>query len=359
MIICVAGDPGGSRAVLPVAIALHNAGETLCIPGHGFLGRELPEELLEYLCDKELAESKIAHSKALVFGSSTDDVFPLSLARKAKALEIPVIHILDSWSTYKQRLCTDKLPMLVPDLYTAIDEFALDGAIAEGVPQSCLQVTGHPGMAMAYESITQLGISEKRKAAQKLGVPTNRLHIAFVNEPFRTIFGTEVTNENHPGFIEEDVLARFVEALRQFLKDVYVSVLPHPKQNPDEVSQLWEKVRGGVSGRVLHLDMGRDVLGTVSGVAGMASILLYEAWLLGLPVLSMQPNCRFPSMRRFEFLDEIHYTKHMENITQTTVSWLEQCQQQGVSTPRSDMFLHKNAPMTIASLVQQHISRII
>ena len=45
MILCAAGDPGDSKAILPVIDELERRRVPYAVLDHGFLGRDLPERL--------------------------------------------------------------------------------------------------------------------------------------------------------------------------------------------------------------------------------------------------------------------------------------------------------------------------
>lgn len=350
MILCAAGDPGGSRAILAVAEILFRHGETVRIPRHGTLGKEVPASMAGCLCDANEAFDFLPRCKALVFGSSTHDAWPLALARAAKAKGVVVMHVLDNWSSYMKRLCTDGLPPLLPDLYTAIDEESRRGAEAEGIPAASLVVAGHPGLADAADALERLVLQGRTGCA-------GPLHVAFVCEPFAMVFGRDCRVQGHPGFTEETVLESFAAALAPSAQDVRVYLLPHPKQRPEDIARLWDKVRGPLEGKVLNLPRGRDVLSMVSGVAGMASILLYEAWLGGFPVLSMQPDCRLPALRRFASLQDVAYTDKESAIPAITAGWLAQCRQTA-PRPRHELFLHKAAPRNVMEILLNRIRNI-
>lgn len=348
MIICVAGDPGGSRAVFPLAEALSQHGETVRIPRHGTLARELPPRMADCLCEEGEAFELLPQCRAFIFGSSTHDAWPLALARAAKAHGAIIMHVLDNWSSYLERLCTDGLPPLMPEIYTAIDEESRSDAISAGIPPDKLVITGHPGLATAADAVEAM----LRRGTHS--APNGQLNIAFICEPFSMVFGRDCHVKGHPGFTEESVLASLVAALIPLVKEkkIFLYLLPHPKQRREDVVRLWEIVRGPLDGSVLSLPQGRDILGMVSGVAGMASILLYEAWIGGLPVLSVQPGCRMPAMRRFASLKGICYTDTDKGVPNMVKEWLEQCRH-AAPAPRPELLLHKDAPRKAMEILLQ------
>lgn len=348
MIFCAAGDPGGSRALLPVIETLANEAMPCTVLEHGFLGTELPAAFRHRLCPPEEAEQTLERCRAFLFGSSACDTVPLTLARLADAKGIPVVHVLDNWGTYLGRLCTDGLAPLVPAVYAVLDEEARRGALAEGVPESCLVVSGHPGMAETARVLDGLLTTRQTAFATRHG----QVHIAFVNEPFASVLGTDITAPNHPGFTEDRVLAAFCQALQPMAGNIFVSVLPHPKQDEEIVNSLWQHVRGDLQGRVTPPGRGREILAEIDGVAGMASILLYEAWLCGIPVLALQPQCKLDSMRRFALLAGIDYSNDWLTVPPCIKHWLSRCAAGIVGPSRPELALHADAPMRIAKILR-------
>jgi hypothetical protein len=234
-----------------------------------------------------------------------------------------------------------------------MDETARQGALAEGIPESCLLVTGHPAFAEFSEELRMLSRCERRMAANRLNLPADKLNLAFVSEPFRQVFGENTCAPDHPGFTTERVLASFAMALAPYAGRIHLAILPHPKQNAVEVGKLWERVRGNLAGGVVSLNRGRDILPALDGIAGMASILLYEAWLGGLPVLSLQPGCSVKDLQRFALLDGIEYVATEEAIPAATAAWLTRCRLGERKNARPELALHQAAPGKIADLVLQ------
>lgn len=354
MIFCAAGDPGGSKAILPIIDELVRRNIPCRVLAHGFLGKELPEQYEDMLFSPEVMVRHLASCAAYLFGSSTNDIVPLSLARKAKCMGKPVFHVLDNWSSYSARLTTDGKEFLVPDVYAVMDEAAAQGAAAEGVPLRCLVVTGHPGFAEIAPTLRVLLEGERQAAASRLGLPVDKWRIAFICEPFAEVFGSDTTRHGHPGFTEETVLSAFSSALAPYADQVYLALLPHPKQSEAAVEALWKQNKGSLQGRVVRLPQGRDILPAVNGVAGMASILLYEAWMAGLPVVAIQPDCRIPALKRFALFEGIAYTNSLKKTAQVVDLWLKKCAAQEQGQVRPELKTHEGAPAMIVDLLLQH-----
>lgn len=345
MIICAAGDPGGSRAVMQVILQMEKERLAYIVLDHGYLGKELPKELRQYLRPWEIVSKGLREAGTFLFGSSVRDSVPLKLARQAQRSGVPVAHILDNWSAYMSRLCTDGQKPLIPDVYAVPDEIAREAAAAEGVPSHCLVVTGHPCMGRP-EPLR--GISKKDSIIQ----------IAFISEPFSMIFGHDLKAPRHPGFTEQSVFAQFCDCLRPFGDTMFMYILPHPKQNAASVKDLWEDCAHGLKGRVCEAGMGSAMLGKVDGVAGMASILLYEAWLSGMPCLCMQPGSQALDLRRFALLDDIFYSDAINTMDKTVERWFARCSARMEFIPRPEAELHRRSAEKITSVLKMLERRV-
>ncbi|WP_051257856.1 hypothetical protein [Desulfovibrio cuneatus] len=355
MILFAAGDPGGSRALAPILHELCGSNRPFAVVNHGFLGKELPKEFIPYRIEPDAVASLMPQAQAFVFGSSVSDPYPLHLARLARSHNVPVIHVLDNWASYSARLCTDGQAMLLPDVYAVMDEDAKAAAMAQGIPEQCLAVTGHPGLAIVAKHLQSSLFQTQQAAKAHFGLPQEKLCLAFVCEPFHAIFGADVTAPGHPGFTDHTVLHAFAQALLPYAGTVHIALLPHPKQTTHEVATLWDATCSSLGGTVIHATQGRDVLQAVNGVAGMASILLYEAWLMGLPVLSMQPGVRLEALQRFAFLDGLCYTQNVQELPKMVANWVAQCSAQRALHPRPELALHAAAPAKLVALILSFI----
>ena len=280
-ILFAAGDPGGANAVRPVLSALAARNHPIAVLDHGGLALGLPPSVPVVAADFRF--------DALCFGTSLKDAVPLAAARAARDRGLPVLSILDNWVNYRSRLATDGLPPLIPDIYAVMDQKAKDEAVAEGIPAQCIAVTGHPNLAslsVDAERATGPWVQDFR---QSLGLGVNGRGLAvFVNEPVTQDQGDGPHNPLWRGYTEATALAELAAGLEGAPIDV--AIIPHPRDDLAQVAALWARVQGGCRGRVVAGINGRDAVLAADRVAGMASILLYESWLVGRPTLSLQPG---------------------------------------------------------------------
>lgn len=348
MILFVAGDPGGSRAILPVAQAFLNSGREVAIVDHGVLGTEAPKHMLDFVLSENTALENIPNFKAVIFGSSVSDPFPLDLARKAQRFGAVITHVLDNWSFYIERLQTDGLPPMFPDIYTVIDETARLQAIEAGIPEKIIKITGQPALAVTTGDIEE--IFNKSKGVTTRAGKNRALNLGFISEPFVRVFGHDVTIKNHPGFTEESVLLQIIEALNALDANVFLNILPHPKQDAEDLRKLLMESKGNIRGCVFSKPMGSSIFPELDGVIGMASILFYQAWLGGLPAFCVQPNCQLEFMKRYRLLEDVCVADCYDSIPSKMEAFLDLCANH-TPTFRKDLFLHKCAPQNIMKLL--------
>ena len=113
----------------------------------------------------------------------------------------------------------------------------------------------------------------------------------FVSEPVEMDQGGKDSFPEYRGYTEKEVLPLFCQAAQPFADELFLLIAPHPREDGSALERLWREHRGCLEGRILAAGEGREAAFSSFGVAGMASVLLYESWLLGLPVLS-QPGVR-------------------------------------------------------------------
>lgn len=363
-VMFASGDIGGARALLPVMELCERKSLHFLMFEHGYIVSEAPKRwgkvFLGDGMDRAAAESLFKRNKigVIVFASSVKDAIPLTLARWARELNIPVIHVLDNWTGYRRRMEKDGLPAFMPDVYTAIDDLAFEEAIKDGIDKSILKITGQPALASLFREYRSRGGIDMGTERKRVGFDPEKPLIVFVSEPVEDDQGASLASAEFRGYTEKRVLRLFCEALQPHSEEIEIGLLPHPREDKDRLLMLWDKCRGSLAGKLLHLDTGRESLFLADAVAGMASILLYEAWLLGKPVISLQPGLRHKQLRMLQKRNGVVFVDSYERMISSLASWVTTIQTGNWTALGPEAQLHEKAPENIFRLVEKFLNQI-
>lgn len=353
LLLFAAADPGGANAVLPVVDTLAARGRNVAIVDHGFLGRNALAGWHRLVPpDGESLEDWLRRYGAggLCFGTSLADHLPLALARGARRSGLPVACVLDNWMNYRARLEMDGGGLLVPDLYAVMDAKAHDEAVADGVPESCLKISGHPGLAGLAHEIAAADGTWCQAVRERLGLGLDgRQLLVFVGEPVAHDQGTGPETPGWRGYTERDVLPLLCRALQPVAENLDLAILPHPRDDLEALDVLWTTSRGRLAGKVLRGASGRQVVLAADRVAGMASILLYEAWLQGKPALSLQPGLVRPDLAAAVTRDGLVLVTERAGVDAAVGRWLAEAG----GLVRPDCRMHGEAPARLADLLDE------
>lgn len=275
--LAVARDPGAAAALAPVIrtgpIAVVGVG-----PARAHFGR------LGIVCDgpsddddpDEVVRSiERIDPEVLLTGTSLRVKRDALWWEAARGRSIPTVAVLDHWSRYKERFTEEVAFDRLPDLIAVMDESARSRMATLGCPIERLVVTGQP----AFDELLEGGVGDRAGARQKWGLSGDGRTVLFVSEPLVKDMAPR------PLFTEHAVLELLLQAVADM--PVRVVVRPHPRESREVVA-----VAVAASTRDAVLDPGLANAMALAGadtVVGISSILLLEAALAGLPVLSIQP----------------------------------------------------------------------
>ncbi len=329
-IMFAAGDVGGARAILPVAQLAHAHSHDVTCLAHGTLLHEGSADWrwLDYSDAVEVSR----HSDIVIYATSVNDYKAVELARAAQLAGVPCLHVLDNWSSYRERIQT-----LLPQGYAVMDELAFNEAVSAGVPDNILHVTGHPDLAkLAIEGSLLPG-------------PTDNLSLLFVSEPAANDGRLE-----QAGYDESLVTQRFIAALDSMApENTTLRVVPHPRENRGVVEErmvsLCANLTKPLSWSIVDAKDVRKSLHSATHVVGMSSILLYESWLLGLPTLSLQPQVKQAFKSSFVGRARLLVHETNDDFCSSVSHWLSMRSDK----KNQDLFQHKNAAISILKLAEQ------
>lgn len=351
-VLVIAGDIGGARAILPALAELDRRRAPFVIADHRTLAEEAngrwPRVTLPN--DDGLPGHLKSHYSCCVFGTSVRDPLPLHVARIAESGGLPSIAVLDNWMSYRMRLETDGRLMLVPRAYAVMDELARTEAIADGVPASCLRVVGHPGLQGLSQEY------DEHLATARASMPARvRVRVVFISEPAEKDQGADDSQPTFRGYTEKTVLSLLSENLQAFHERVEVALVPHPRENAEDLERHWVQCRGKLIGGLMQAPRGRDAVFQADAVSGMSSLLLFEGLLIGKPVLSLQPGLRVPHLDFLRKKGVRHFVTEAAAAPQAVRDWMADA----TTTPpkavrHPELALHEHAVANLADLVTLH-----
>jgi hypothetical protein len=356
-ILAVSGDPGGARTLQPVLLCLAKKGIPFAIVRHRFLDAEAPSELQRVAPPDSNTSDHMAWFKetgctAVIFTSSIDDKLPLSIARSAKLSGMPVVHILDHWSYYTERLQTGNAPRLIPTIYMVMDEVAYNEAESQGIPKEILKITGHPSLSTLISEREEFLTLSPIQHLKRLGFSADKKLLVFISEPIERYANTCYV-PNSKEYNEKTVLFRLCNGLQKFSSDIQIGLVPHPREDVQGLLEAWNHCRGSLDGHLLRLPKGRQTLFLADGVLGMNSILMYEAWLLGKPLLSVQPCESREDIINILKKEGIFYILNGEDGQRTIIKFLSEVNEKhGKIANRSELEFHKDAPERVVQCIE-------
>jgi len=356
-ILAVSGDIGGARAVIGVLEKLSADQIPFSFVDNGFLSKEAPaswNKVPAVLEGSDSLKNMFADGcfETLIFTSSVKDVLPLRIARLAKEYGLKVIHLLDNWMNYKRRLEMDSYDALVPDTYVVMDDLAFQEACDDGIPLEILTIAGQPALASLANAFKNHNNDKKRENFQRLGLDLRKKLIVFISEPAEADQGSCIQDPCYRGYTEKKVISELCRNMQEYSSKYQLGIAAHPREDIDGLEKIWQQSRGQLQGGVLNDVAGREAVILADGVAGMASILLYEAWLINRPVISLQPGLRNQQLATIKKRSGVFSITDNSDWHSTIDSWLDKVDtSSGFDGIKNDLKLHMNAAEKIAAIV--------
>lgn len=362
-ILFASGDVGGARALLPVMRCCERTSTPFAVLANGHILSEIPGKWntvrLSELSDIPKIRGYYQENNigVLVFSSSVKDSSPLWLARWTKNIGIPVIHVLDSWSQYRQRMEMGSWPALKPDVYAVMDDLAYSEARKNGIDPSSLKVTGQPALSHLLEEFHRFQQNNTLSSHRSTFHNQEKKIILFISEPVGADQGQDDSYPLFRGYTEKSVIQHFLHSIHPLSDSVYIGILPHPREKKDALEKIWQNHRGNLQGRILTPTHARKSLFLAHGIAGMASVMLYEGWLLGKPVISLQPGLRLDPLRMFEKRKGIDFVDSLNSFSEVLTKWIESIPSEKKMLCRPDMALHKKAPENVFAIIEKMLEK--
>lgn len=352
-LLFAAGDVGGARAILPIAQQAASRGDQVSAFAHGVFQAEGDDAWtwLDYSAACQIRPD------ALIYATSVSDPLAFQCALAARAKNIPIVHVLDNWSLYGARLegvdSAGNQQNLIPDIYAVMDDIAFLGAQQDNVPDAILRVTGHPGLAKLDAEKVELA-----------GPDETGLNILFISEPACQDSGSYDAPDGR-GYDEVLVSDLFAQTLAAVLANApddtpaELWIAPHPRESRADVTARWNTLgdqierlsRRRVKVGIVSPGGVRIALHGASHVVGMSSLLLYEAWLLERPTLSIQPDLRWPHLSVIGRRQGVQLCCSKGDILQMMQTWI--VDRSPIGSGKLSRTAHKDAAKTILNITHE------
>ena len=359
-LLAVSGDPGGARALQIVLKYFFERYKPFIVVDHGFLGQEAPQNWPRIAPDMDDAESKLhEYFKkgvffAFIFTSSVTDIVPLRLARMARRFGVPIIHLLDHWGNYAKRLEIDGEPRLIPDIYAVMDDLAFSEAVQDGIPTNVLRITGHPRLSGLADEWDKFRHNSQEKLKNKALLSSDKFLIIFFSEPIEQDVETGNFTKWIGKYTEKDVLKWLCDYFQPYSESVQLGIVPHPREYSQDLEEVWKNSCQKLEGGLFSCTDSREALFLADGVVGINAILLYEAWLLGRPVLSVQIGFSRSDICSILLQKEIIFVTDSAQWKKKVWSFTQEIQSKSRLNSRTpDLEFHNNALENISMCIDE------
>jgi hypothetical protein len=302
VVAAVCGDAGGAAALLPVLQHLNEQNQVIIhafaythgermLRTAGFTVESIPVDASASWIKERLT----ATNARLLLAATSDN--GLDHERRfvagARQCGIQSLGVLDFWSNYARRFATTEHPLgALPDILAVMDDHAMQGLQAAGIPASVIRVTGHPGFDTLSMRRAAFSAADAKVLRHRIGTPDEALLILFVSQPFEHGASVSILDAETLGFTANQVQTAVIAAARNIASrrrvPVHLVIRPHPRERLTVRSEAAPLLTVSV---VSDTDRHDTVLAS-DLVVGMNSMLLVEACILGRPVLSVQPEIK-------------------------------------------------------------------
>jgi len=283
-----ARDPGGAN-VLATLLARHGtlfSHDVWTLPRATPVFRQsgcAPLEFAENFTPAALAAAwRNTPAALLLTGTSHYESFEPALWSLARTHGVRSIAVLDSWINLTPRFAAGR-----PDCVGAVDEGQRAELVELGFPPDRILLAGHPWLARVAATRSE----RLANPPPPHPAPPGGVNVLFVSE---CIAADVAQGVNAPfGFDEFDSFQCLHEAACDAAIPVNLAVKFHPYEDPACFQKRLRELRPTPAVRVIPLPPETNPSGAVAWadlVAGISSMLLLEAMVLGRPVVSVQPG---------------------------------------------------------------------
>lgn len=304
-VFIVVRQAGTLNAFLPLVPLIESGGGQV----HVFVFRQLAEALcrknagfkvINSFRDAQVLMEKLGAPSLILTGTSFSAEEDFLFWRWADRQGVPSMAFVDSWVNYACRFSSGLIGTrpfnLLPDRIGVIDRAMRDGLLQAGAPAEKIVIVGNP----AFDAL-----SDRARLGHELNLDASfrayagRRYFLFVDEPFNSALGPD--EKTYYGYTGNEVLRLFLAALDKMGQDSHERPLLIIKPHPIRGQCRDISAEFGLEGPRKNLDLafsnvpGQVLAAKAQMVFGMTSMLLLEAAMMGVPVISLQPGRRRPN----------------------------------------------------------------
>jgi len=302
-----AHDSGGANLLAPVARQCAAAGHEVKMYAEGPARHVWPDAAMATDPETELREFG---AEMVVTGTSQTADTEHRIWRTARKLAVPSLAAIDAWMNLRQRFRLGPDGDIgQPDVLCVIDE-TMDGNVrAQDWCKARIRITGQPHLEHVADEVRR----------RRTGKSENIRTVSFFSEPI-----IEVGAAERIGYQQFQTAALIAGALAPHGPLDFV-VQPHPKERlaPWHVWLRDTEFPNGIETTLSTIDT-ESLLARSFAATAMASMVVIEAALAGIPVLAVQPNRRYCPNSAIDAIADIPLVTDPENLPAAMASLMAQ-----------------------------------
>ena len=213
-----------------------------------------------------------------------------ALVRIARRVGIPSVSIIDEWYDYRANYSDESGNIYIPDTICCPDKQALEEAVADGIPRHALRVTGSPALSAL---IDQINVSRRIPPENPFPVeksetrPVILLLSERISDHCTDQRNKKEDQESSIGYDEFKVRIDLANVLNKLDSGVTVIEKLHPSTSKEDFAPI---ELSNSNWLIYEYGILFEFFWWSNIVIGMRSIALLEAFLIGLPSISYQPD---------------------------------------------------------------------
>lgn len=334
-VLIFARDPGGANTVIPLIKKMHFEYNLLvyakdyaipCMERENISCIDIMNSIKECTEDEIFFFVENLHVDFVITGTSLNDYTERYIWKAAERLHIFAFAIIDQWInlgirfskydyTGKELYMNNPKHPYLPYKIFVMDQNAANMILADGLDKERICVTGQPHFDEILQKYNQSTFS---------GKDVSLWNIVFVSEPISEDYDID-SNNMYWGYNELTIFDNLYQVLIKINKNInrkiQLIIRPHPRDNINK----WKEIIKNLSDENINViyDIKADsytLLRRADVVCGMSSMLLLEAAICQVPIISIQIG--LAQLSPF-VLDKLNICKSIYNVDDLEKKLLE------------------------------------